>query len=160
VERSQLLLSLERLLDISALKEAKIKMTVTVSQIKSLIQSIHETTNIRLEHTEHTAVICKKDNDHFVVDTMFNLTNVPQEDWHELFGEHVLEAKGCSHVLLWQIGTDRVFDEGDVPYFSVSHVDCKDQSITFYTASFDLSDMKEAIRLYNKSEDKDVESTT
>ena len=122
-------------------------MTITVSQIKSLIQSIHDTTNIPLEHTEHTAVICKVEDGNLVLDSTFVLTSIPQEEWHTLFGETVLEERGCTHVLVWQIGTDRLFDEGDTPYFSVSHLDSTTRTTDLYTSNFDLSDMKKVLSI-------------
>ncbi len=83
-----------------------------------------------------------EDGSRIIIETL-SLTDVPQEEWKIIFSKERLQAKECEGVLYWQVSNHRVFDEGDVPYLSISDLNYKNDLIVMYTSNSDLSNMKE-----------------
>jgi hypothetical protein len=118
--------------------------TLTPKQIQDLIFSKHDVTNIKADHMESIAVLYQmsEDGSLIVIETI-PLTDVPQEEWKPLFSKERLQEKECEGVLYWQVSHNRIFDEGDVPYLSISDLNYKNDLIVMYTSDSDLSNMKE-----------------
>ena len=118
-------------------------LNLSQKQIKDLIFSKHDVTNIKADHMESFAALYRIENDELVIIETIPLTDIPQAEWHLMFSKEQLQEKSCEGLLYWQVSHNRIFDEGDVPYLSISDLNYKNDLVVMYTSNSDLSNMKE-----------------
>lgn len=92
---------------------------------------------------ESFAALYRIENDELVILETIPLADIPHDEWKSMFSKEQLQEKSCEGVLYWQVSHNRIFDEGDVPYLSISDLNYKNDLIVMYTSDSDLSNMKE-----------------
>ena len=68
-------------------------LNLSQKQIKDLIFSKHDVTNIKADHMESFAALYRIENGELVVLETIPLTDIPQEEWKSMFSKEQLQRK-------------------------------------------------------------------